>query len=115
MIVHPESTEDVAKIVKIAVKYKTPITPYSGGSRTSELYVQLCQFWFRAPNRISQHSSCVYKLTILAEEDSDLVCQAGARWMDVNETLKEKGRLELRKRCQIRRRLDVQGFLYSFQ
>ena len=25
------------------------------------------------------------------EPDSDLVCQAGARWMDVNETLKEKG------------------------
>ena len=31
-VVHPESTEDVAKIVKIAVKYKMPITPYSGGS-----------------------------------------------------------------------------------
>lgn len=25
------------------------------------------------------------------EEDSDLVCQPGARWMDINETLKEKG------------------------
>lgn len=24
-------------------------------------------------------------------EDSDLVCQPGAKWMDVNETLKEKG------------------------
>ena len=24
-------------------------------------------------------------------EDSDLVCQPGARWMDINETLKEKG------------------------
>ena len=32
MVVHPESTEDVAKIVKVAVKYKMPITPYSGGS-----------------------------------------------------------------------------------
>ena len=29
------------------------------------------------------------------EEDSDLVCQAGARWMDVNEALKERGRFEL--------------------
>lgn len=25
------------------------------------------------------------------EEDSDLVCQAGARWMDVNEKLREEG------------------------
>jgi len=35
--------------------------------------------------------------------------------MDVNETLKEKGPFGLRKRCQIRLRLDVQGFLSSFQ
>jgi len=32
VVVRPESTEDVAKIVKIAVKYKMPVTPYSGGS-----------------------------------------------------------------------------------
>jgi len=32
VVVHPESTEDVVKIVKIAVKYRMPITPYSGGS-----------------------------------------------------------------------------------
>ena len=32
MVVHPQSTEDVAKIVKIAIKYRMPITPYSGGS-----------------------------------------------------------------------------------
>lgn len=32
VVVHPESTEDVAKIVKIAIKYRIPITPYSGGT-----------------------------------------------------------------------------------
>jgi FAD/FMN-containing dehydrogenase len=32
VVVHPETTEDVAKIVKIAVKHKMPITPYSGGT-----------------------------------------------------------------------------------
>lgn len=32
VIVYPESTEDVVKIVKIATKYKMPITPYSGGT-----------------------------------------------------------------------------------
>jgi FAD/FMN-containing dehydrogenase len=26
-----------------------------------------------------------------AEEDSDLVCQPGVGWMEINETLKEKG------------------------
>ena len=32
VVVHPETTEDVAKIVKIAVKCKMPVTPYSGGT-----------------------------------------------------------------------------------
>ena len=26
------------------------------------------------------------------DADSDLVCQPGARWVDINDTLKEKGR-----------------------
>jgi FAD/FMN-containing dehydrogenase len=32
MVVHPQSTEDVSKIVKIAVKHKVPVMPYSGGT-----------------------------------------------------------------------------------
>jgi FAD/FMN-containing dehydrogenase len=54
VVVHPESTEDVAKIVKIAVKYKMPITPYSAGSslegncravRVTSLFLVLCDRW----------------------------------------------------------------------
>ena len=30
--VHPETTDDVAKIVKIVVKYKMPVLPHSEGS-----------------------------------------------------------------------------------
>ena len=30
-------------------------------------------------------------LKATAEEDGDLLCQAGARWEDINSTLKEKG------------------------
>ena len=29
----------------------------------------------------------------LAEADSDVVCQPGLRWMDLNETLKKKGKV----------------------
>lgn len=32
VVVYPRSTEDVVKIVKIAIKYRMPITPYSGGT-----------------------------------------------------------------------------------
>lgn len=32
VVVYPESTEDVVKIVNIARKYKMPVVPYSGGT-----------------------------------------------------------------------------------
>ncbi len=32
VVVYPDSTDDVVKIVKIATKYRMPITPYSGGT-----------------------------------------------------------------------------------
>lgn len=30
-------------------------------------------------------------LTIRAESDGDMICQSGARWEQINDTLKEKG------------------------
>ena len=59
MVVHPQSTEDVAKIVKIAVKYRMPVTPYSGGTclegnfRAVRVSVQCFVRDFQ--NRYSQH------------------------------------------------------------
>ena len=32
VVVWPESTEDVVKVVKIANKYRMPVVPYSGGT-----------------------------------------------------------------------------------
>ena len=32
VVVYPESTEDVVKIVKIATKYRMPVVPYSGAT-----------------------------------------------------------------------------------
>jgi FAD binding domain len=32
VVVYPNSTEDVVKIVKIARKYRMPVIPYSGGT-----------------------------------------------------------------------------------
>jgi len=47
---------------------------------------------------IAVHGKLFYYLLLpkvtlhwLSEADSDLVCQPGARWMDLNEILKEKG------------------------
>ena len=32
VVVYPNSTEDVVKVMKIATKYRMPIVPYAGGT-----------------------------------------------------------------------------------
>ncbi|TDL17853.1 hypothetical protein BD410DRAFT_753866 [Rickenella mellea] len=85
VVVFPGSTEDVVQIVKVARKFKMPIIPYSGGTsleghtrghETGGICVDLSRM-----DRILQ----------INEADSDLICQPGVRWADINSTLKEKG------------------------
>jgi len=38
VVIYPESTEDVVKIVKIATQYRMPITPYSGATSLEGQY-----------------------------------------------------------------------------
>ncbi|GBE82161.1 FAD-linked oxidase-like protein [Sparassis latifolia] len=85
VVVFPNSTEDVVKIVRVANKYKMPVTPYSGATSLEGN--------FRAPTvgGICVDLSGMDQILEIHEADSDLVCQSGARWMDINETLKKKG------------------------
>ena len=84
VVFYPESTEDVQKAVKIAVKYRMPCTPVTGStsleSHCSSPYGGLCMDLSRMDAILEIH-----------EKDGDLVCQAGARWMDINEELKDRG------------------------
>lgn len=73
------------------------------------VYVSTCQVWtglllfmvcplpstsefrqLRVPKRVPFRCRLMDNLCF-AEEDSDLVCQPGVGWMEINETLKEKG------------------------
>ncbi|KAI0366688.1 hypothetical protein BV20DRAFT_1002077 [Pilatotrama ljubarskyi] len=85
VVVYPSSTEDVVKIVKIAVKYRMPVIPYSGATSL--------EGHFRAPavGGISVDLSKMDRIIEIHEADSDVVCQPGLRWMDLNETLRKKG------------------------
>ncbi|KZT09513.1 uncharacterized protein LAESUDRAFT_646124 [Laetiporus sulphureus 93-53] len=85
VVVYPTCTEDVVKIVKIANKYKMPVTPYSGATSLEGN--------FRAPKvgGICVDLSGMDKIIEIHEADSDLVCQSGAGWVQINDTLKEKG------------------------
>ncbi|KDR83282.1 hypothetical protein GALMADRAFT_206873 [Galerina marginata CBS 339.88] len=83
VVIYPESTEDVVKVVKIATKYRIPITAYGGGTNL--------EGHCRGSGGICVDMANMDQILAIHETDSDLVCQPGARWMDINETLKEKG------------------------
>ncbi|THU76592.1 D-lactate dehydrogenase cytochrome oxidoreductase [Dendrothele bispora CBS 962.96] len=85
VIVRPQSTDDVVKIVKIAVECRMPMVVYSGATSLEGHF-----------SGISTGSICIDmsgmdKILEINEADSDLVCQSGAKWEDINQTLHEKG------------------------
>jgi len=85
VVVYPLTTQDVVKIVKIAVQYKMPLIPYSGGT-SLEGHTR-----GYANGGICVDMSKMDNILQINEADSDLVCQPGARWQDINATLKKKG------------------------
>ncbi|TBU50109.1 D-lactate dehydrogenase cytochrome oxidoreductase [Dichomitus squalens] len=85
VIVRPESTDDVVSIVNIARKYRVPIVPYSGAT---SLEGHTSGY---PSGSICLDMSDMNKILEIHEADSDLVCQSGVRWEDINSTLKEKG------------------------
>ncbi|KAI0299658.1 FAD-linked oxidase-like protein [Multifurca ochricompacta] len=85
VVVYPSSTEDVVKIVNVARKYRMPVIPYSGGTSLEGHFAG----W--KSGGICIDMSGMDKIIAIHEEDSDLVCQSGVGWMEINETLKEKG------------------------
>ncbi|KAG9308317.1 FAD-linked oxidase-like protein [Chiua virens] len=85
VVVYPTSTEDVVKIVKIATKYRMPITPFSGGTSLEGNYRG------HATGGICVDMSNMDKILEIHEQDSDIVCQPGVGWMEINETLQKKG------------------------
>ncbi|PIL22974.1 hypothetical protein GSI_15671 [Ganoderma sinense ZZ0214-1] len=85
VVVFPTSTEDVVKLVKVAGKYKMPVIPVSGATSLEGHY--------RAPSvgGICVDMARMDKIIEIHAADSDVVCQPGIRWMDLNETLKKRG------------------------
>ncbi|KAF8558658.1 hypothetical protein OG21DRAFT_1595268 [Imleria badia] len=85
VVVYPRSTEDVINIVKIATKYRMPVTPFSGGTSLEG------NFRGHAVGGICVDMSNMDKILEIHEQDSDVVCQPGVGWMEINETLQKKG------------------------
>ncbi|EIN11736.1 hypothetical protein PUNSTDRAFT_119000 [Punctularia strigosozonata HHB-11173 SS5] len=85
VVIFPSSTEDVVRVVKIANKYRMPVIPYSGATSLEG------HFRGYAKGGICVDVSGMDAVLEIHEADSDLVCQPGARWVDINQMLKEKG------------------------
>ncbi|KAJ7151823.1 FAD-linked oxidase-like protein [Mycena crocata] len=85
VVVYPESTEDVVKIVRIANEFRMPITPYSGATALEG------QFIGRIGGGICVDMTRMNKILEIHEADADVVCQPGLGWMELNETLESEG------------------------
>jgi len=83
-VVYPKTTEEVARIAKVATKYKVPMVPYSGGSSLEAN--------FAAPfGGFSIDFAFMDKILAVHKEDMDVVVQPSIQWMALNEALKPTG------------------------
>ncbi|EAU88321.2 D-lactate dehydrogenase cytochrome oxidoreductase [Coprinopsis cinerea okayama7 len=85
VIVRPKSTDDVVRVINIARRYRIPVVPYSGATSLEG------HFSGHPTGSICLDMSGMDQILRINVDDSDLTCQAGARWEDINETLKAKG------------------------
>ncbi|KAG6910090.1 hypothetical protein DXG01_013142 [Tephrocybe rancida] len=88
VVFYPDSTEDVVRMVKIATRHRMPVIPYSGAT---SLEGQIRSVHKHVVGGICVDLSGMDRILDIHEADSDLVCQPGAKWMDINDTLQEKG------------------------
>ncbi|KAK4684466.1 D-lactate dehydrogenase (cytochrome), partial [Tremellales sp. Uapishka_1] len=83
VVVWATSTEEVQSIVKIATKYKVPITPFSGGTSL--------EGHFSSPyGGISLDVSLMDSILRVSEADGDVTVQPGVKWEDLNAYLASK-------------------------
>ncbi|EKM55737.1 uncharacterized protein PHACADRAFT_95712 [Phanerochaete carnosa HHB-10118-sp] len=84
-VVHVMSTEDVVKVVNVARKYRISVVTY-GGATSLEGH-----FSGEHGKSICLDMAGMDKILQINEADGDLICQAGARWEDINQELKDRG------------------------
>jgi D-lactate dehydrogenase (cytochrome) len=84
VVVYAESTEDVSTVLRLAHEHRIPVTPYSGGT-SLEGHIT-CPF-----GGICVDLSRMDQVLEVHLEDGDAVVQAGVRWEDLNQHLKDLG------------------------
>ncbi|KAG9037670.1 hypothetical protein FRB95_004516 [Tulasnella sp. JGI-2019a] len=85
VVVFPNRTEDVVVIMKIATKYRMPVVAYSGGTSLEGHFSGI------DGGCICVDMSGMNRILEIHEADSDVICQPGISWEELNATLKEEG------------------------
>ncbi|KAG8968558.1 hypothetical protein FRC03_006958 [Tulasnella sp. 419] len=85
VVIFPESTEDVVKVVKTANKYLMPIVAFSGGTSLEG------HFGGYEGGGICIDMSGMNHILKINVEDCDMIVQPGISWEEVNHTLKDQG------------------------
>ncbi|KAF9766004.1 hypothetical protein IL306_001625 [Fusarium sp. DS 682] len=84
VVLYPQSTEQVSKLMKICFRHRLPVTPYSGGTSIEGQYIPhlrgICIDFGR-----------MNKIVELNKDDLDCIVQPGIGWMDLNEELAAHG------------------------
>ena len=84
VVVAPGSTEEVARIMKVANQYKIPVTPRSAGTSVSCGAVPVCGGIVLLMERMN-------RILEINEDGMYLVAQAGARTSDIQNAAKARG------------------------
>lgn len=85
LILLPESTEQVSKIVQLCSKYKVPVIPFGGGTSLEG------QTLISPIGGVSLDFNHMKKVIELNEEDLDVRVEAGLGYVELNEILRSKG------------------------
>lgn len=85
VVVMAHSTDDVVKVVNISHKYRVPITAYGGATSIEGHFTGF------PSGSICLDLSAMNSILEINEADGDLRCQPGAKWEDINNTLKDRG------------------------
>lgn len=84
IVVYPESTEQVSKIMKIAHKYRIPIVPFAGGTSLEGHFTPIY-------GGISIDFTRMSNVVALHKDDLDIVVQPGLGWEELDDYLEENG------------------------
>lgn len=85
LILYPETTEQVSRIVKLCNKYNVPLVPFGGGTSLEGQTITT------KAGGVSLDFNRMKKIIELNEDDLDVKVEAGIGYVELNEILKPKG------------------------